>query len=130
MSEPVLVALLFADRVITEDNNKKAVIGIFNRVQSQSFPAGFPPWFIFASVTNLSGAHSFSLNLVHDETTSVVVPISGKLTAAKESDVVELSFCISKAIFPDAGSYTLTFNVDGMQVGSRILEASRAETSQ
>ena len=28
MSEPVLVALLFADRVITEDNNKKAVIGI------------------------------------------------------------------------------------------------------
>lgn len=130
MSEPVLVALLFADRVITEDNNKKGVIGIFNRVQARSFPAGFPPWFIYAAVTNLEDAHSFSINLVHDETASVVVPISGKLTAQKDTDVVELSFWITKAIFPEEGFYTLTFNIDGMQVGSRILEAVKIEASE
>ena len=36
MSEPVFVALLVADRVITEDNQKKGIIGTFN--------AWWEPW--------------------------------------------------------------------------------------
>jgi len=68
MAEPVLVALLFADRVIVEEKNKKkTIVGTFTRFYSDKFPVSFPPWYIYAAVTNISEDHSFSLNLVlHD----------------------------------------------------------------
>ena len=129
MAEPVLVGLLFADRVIEEKNNKKGIIGTFNRFFSPNFPVVFPPWYIYAAVTNLSGEHNFSLNLVHEATTSVVVPISGKFGVGSETDVAELTVLITQAVFPDEGNYTLTFNVDGFPVGSRVLTVERLKVS-
>ena len=67
MPEPVFVALLLADRVITEDNQKKAIIGTFTQFTVRQVPAGLPPWYVYAAVTNLAGEHPFSLNLVVDE---------------------------------------------------------------
>lgn len=122
MGEPVLIALLFADRVIEEINRKKGIIGTFNRFYADKFPASFPPWFIYAAVTNLSGEHSFSLNLVFDKAQQVIIPISGKFKVDNNRGVVELIFPIFKAIFPEEGIYTLTFNIEGIPVGSRILE--------
>ncbi|HUX21735.1 MAG TPA: hypothetical protein VMW69_10890, partial [Spirochaetia bacterium] len=58
-SEPVLAGLLFADRIITETNRKKTIVGTFNRFNAQKLPAVFPPWFIYAAVTNVTGTHSF-----------------------------------------------------------------------
>lgn len=120
MGEPVLVGLIFADRVITEKNNKKGVIGTFNRFFTQKFPATFPPWSIYAGVTNITGEHEFALNLVEDNTQQVVAAISGKFGAQKEIDVVELDPMLT-VTFPHPGTYTLTFVVDGQQLGARVL---------
>lgn len=43
----------FADRVITENKGKKAIIGTFSIFHSPVFPITFPPWFIYASVSNI-----------------------------------------------------------------------------
>ncbi len=129
MSEPVLVGLLFADHIITENNNKKGIIGTFNRFYAGQFPIKFPAWYIYAAVTNLKGQHDFSINLVFDKAQQVVVPISGKFSTEDELAVIELTFRIDGAVFPAEGRYTLTFNVDGQQIGSRILEVvSRPQT--
>ena len=42
MPEPVFVALLLADRVITEDNQKKGIIGTFNQFNLRQLPALLP----------------------------------------------------------------------------------------
>jgi len=137
MAEPVLVALLFADRVIVEEHNKKkTIVGTFTRFYSGTFPVSFPLWYIYAAATNLSGEHSFSLNLVLEKEMQVIVPINGKLKVENPRNVIELIFPIGQAVFPAPGEYTLTFNIDGTQVGSRILEVvqpekgSRGETVQ
>jgi hypothetical protein len=122
MAEPVFVALLFADHIITERNNKKGIIGTFSRFHTARFPARFPPWHIYAAVTNLTGEHDFSLNLVYDKAQQVIVPINGKIKVDEPNAVVELTFRIDGAMFPEEGNYTLTFNIDGNQIGSRILE--------
>lgn len=122
MGEPVLVALLFADRVIEEKNHKKGIIGTFSRFYADTFPAQFPPWFIYAAVTNISGENSFSLNLVLDKAQQVILPISGKCQVDNTRSVVELIFPVFRAIFPEEGIYTLTFNIEGVPIGSRILE--------
>ncbi|MBN2444198.1 MAG: hypothetical protein JXJ04_22735 [Spirochaetales bacterium] len=129
MGEPVLVALLFADRVIEEKNHKKGIIGTFSRFYAEKFPAQFPPWFIYAAVTNISGENAFSLNLVYDKAQQVILPISGKCKVENTRSVVELIFPVFRAVFPDEGIYTLTFNIEGNPIGSRILEVfNRPET--
>lgn len=122
MSEPVLVALLFADKVIEEINHKKGIIGTFNRFYAEKFPVSFPPWYIFASVTNLNGEFNFSLNLVYEPAQQVIYNQNGKIKVESTRTVVELYFLVFGAVFPEEGVYTLTFNIEGIPVGSRILE--------
>jgi len=128
LTEPVLVALLFADKVIVEDKNKKkTIVGTFTRFYSDKFPVSFPTWYIYAAATNISGDHSFSLILVLEKEMQVVYPINGKLKVEDPRAVIELIFPVDQAIFPAAGEYTLTFNIDGKQIGSRMLEIVQLE---
>jgi hypothetical protein len=123
--EPVLVALLFADRVLVEEgNHKKTIVGTFTQFHSEKFPVVFPPWFIYAAATNFAGEFSFSVNLVLEKDQQVVLGISGKVKADHRNNVIELVIPIQRAIFPSAGTYSLTFNIDGVQVGSRLLEVT------
>jgi len=128
MAEPVLVGLLFADRVITEHNGQRGLIGIFNGLRAPKFPVAFPPWFIYSAVTNLlPGKHSFTLNLICDATNQVIVSLTGEFETAESSQGNELVSVIGRALFPQAGTYTLSFHVDGDYVGARNLEVKPLE---
>ena len=122
MPEPVFVALLLADRVITEDNQKKAIIGTFTQFTVRQVPAGLPPWFIYAAVTNVSGSQPFSLNLVFDKSQQVIFSAGGNLTVDDPRRVVELVIPVPNVVFPEAGTYVVSFHVGGEQIGSRILD--------
>jgi hypothetical protein len=130
MPEPVFVALLMADRVITEDNQKKAIIGTFTRFTVRQFPALLPPWFIYAAVTNISGEHSFSVNMVSDATQQVVFSAGGKIDIDNPRRVVELVIQVANIAFPQKGNYLVIFFIDGQQIGSRVLEVQPPEPEQ
>jgi len=122
MAGPILVGLIFADRVITEKNEKKGIIGTFTRFLSPQFPVVFPPWAIYAAVTEVdSEEHGFTLELVAEDGGDVVVPVEGKFRVEKRTDVAELGVTVMGAVFPKAGRYKLTFKVDGHEVGTRVL---------
>ena len=125
MGEPVFLALLTADRVIVEKNDKKGIIGTFNRLASPKFPARFPPWWIYASVTNLVGPHSFALLLIEDDSGNKIFSATGSVEIQSVSHVVELTIPVAKCTFPGAGSYTVLFELDGNQVGARVLKVDR-----
>jgi hypothetical protein len=127
MPEPVFVGLLFADRVITEDNKKKGIIGTFSRFSARQFPALFPPWFIYAAATNLEGQHNFTLNVVSDRTQQVVFSAAGAVTVDEPRMVVELVIQVANLVFPDAGVYDVLLFIDGVQTGARILEVLKIE---
>ncbi len=129
MPEPVFVALLMADRVITEDNQKKGIIGTFTRFNVRQFPVTFAPWFIYAAVTNLVGEHTFTVNLVADESQQVVFSAAGKVNVDSPRRVVELVIPVVNATFPGEGTYMTLFFIDGQQIGARVLEVLTAETA-
>ncbi|MFW6180390.1 MAG: DUF6941 family protein [Spirochaetota bacterium] len=130
MSEPVLVAILFADKVIVEkQTEKKSIIGTFTRFNTNHFPISFPPWFLYIAITNITGEHSFSLNLVLEEEKQVVFSSNGKLGSKSANAVVEMAIPVLGAVFHKAGIYTLTFNIDGNQVGARFLEVRNVTDS-
>ena len=128
MTEPVFVALLLADRVITEDNQKKAIIGTFTQFTVRQVPAGMPPWFIYAAVTNLAGEHPFSVNLVFDRSQQVIFSAGGTLKVDETRRVVELVIPVPNVVFPEAGTYIVSFHVGGEQIGSRILDVITADS--
>ncbi len=124
MPEPVFVALVMADRVITEDNGKKGIIGTFTQFHARQFPAFFPPWFLYAAVTNLQGDHAFSITVASDESQQVVFSVNGQFSVDDPRKVVELVVPVLHAPFPAAGTYAVIFQVDGEQIGSRLLEVA------
>lgn len=127
MAEPVLVGLLFADRIITENNGKKGIIGIFNRFMAKKFPVTFPPWAIYAGVTNLEGPHTFELDLGFEEDRKKVFTIKGNFEARTRRDVIDLIPVIQGVIFERPGVYYLTFAIDDMPIGGRILNIHMEE---
>ncbi|HUI72409.1 MAG TPA: hypothetical protein VL354_17955 [Spirochaetia bacterium] len=122
MPEPVFVALLIADRVITEDNQKKAIIGTFTQFTVRQLPAALPPWFIFAAVTNLAGEHAFSLNLLFDRSQQVIFSAGGKVSVDDPRRVVELVIQVPNVVFPEEGTYNISFHIDGDLIATRILD--------
>ncbi|MBX7058697.1 MAG: hypothetical protein K1X75_11585 [Leptospirales bacterium] len=128
MAEPVLLGLLFADRVITEDNGKRGIIGTFTRFYAQNYPIVFAPWAIYVAFTNAAGEHEFALNLVHPDTNQVIAPISGRVQASSADDVIELSFVMQNALFPRPGRYVASVFIDGDLLASRILQVDQSPT--
>ncbi len=121
MTEVVVRALLTADKVIKEDNGKHAVIGIFDRFNVTSFPATIPPWAVYVSVENLStGKHTFTINLVHDETTAVALSLAGEIDL-KEGSAVEMGIPVMATTLSAGGSYSMSLHVDGEHVATRML---------
>lgn len=114
-------ALLFADKIIEEKNGKKGIIGVFSNFNFPKFPAGVPEWFIYVAFSNITGKHTFSLNLVHDDDQLVILPIGGEFEIPEGSPGTEVVFPVRGLVFPKTGNYTLTFNIDGNQIAARIL---------
>jgi len=121
MHNPILIGLLFADKIITENNGKKGIIGTFSIFNGKKFPAVFPPWSLYAGFTNIEGNHEFAINLVKDDTDQVVLPLSGNFDSKSLDAVIELTFTIGGIVFPGPGVYNLVLSIDGKQVGARIL---------
>ena len=126
MPEPVFVALLIADRVITEDNQKKGIIGTFTQFTVRQIPAGLPPWYIYAAATNIGGEHTFSLNLIFDRSQQVIFSAGGKVSVDDPRRVVELVIQVPNVVFPEEGTYNISFHIDGDLIATRILDVVKA----
>lgn len=125
--EAVLLALLCADRVITEERTKKrSIIGTFNNFFSQNFPVAFPPWFVYLAFTNVDGEHEFTLNIADPENDFTVYSAKAAIATENRSDQIELTIPVVNASFPEPGRYEVRVSFDGRNLGSRYLTVSQA----
>ena len=127
MREWVIHALLTADKVIEERNGKKAIIGVFDNVNIDTFPShGIPPWHIYAAIANLSEEeHKFAINIVYDDTNQAIYGISGKLNIKDPILPVEIVAQVA-VMFPGAGTYTVSLHIDGEQALTRVIRVRAA----
>ncbi|HMV43123.1 MAG TPA: hypothetical protein PK079_07415 [Leptospiraceae bacterium] len=121
MKEPVCTALLFADRVIVENNGKKGIIGTFNKIYAPMFPVQTAPWGIYAAITNVVGKHNFQVALNHMETNQNILLIPGEMQASNPDEVIELTFNTAGVGFPSEGKYSLSLTVGSELLSSIVL---------
>lgn len=121
MRELVVHALLCCDRIVTENNGKKGLIGVFQSFQFPRLPAANLPWFLYAALGNMAaGAHGFTVNITHDESSGVVFSQTGEMNIKRERDDVELVLPVV-CRFQKYGAHVITLHVGGDVVASRIL---------
>ncbi len=125
----VCFALLCADRIITENNGKKGLIGVFSGFHFPLFPSIPTHWFIYAGLANLRGENQFSINLVHDESQTVLLSLGGELKVHEQQENdIEVVVPVVNLVFPKPGPHTLILNVEGIPYASRILRVTEAKT--
>jgi hypothetical protein len=119
MPEPLLNAMLMADRIVTEDNGKKVLVGVFSRFNIQQFPAQIAPWFLYAGVENLEGHNTFVFNLAREDTQEVAFSAGGEIQIQDPTSGVEVVFMVPPIILRAPGTYVLQFLVNGKALISR-----------
>ena len=128
--EVICHAMLFADKVITEKNGKKGLIGIFSRLFFNNLPARPLPWYIYLSLTNIIGKHDFSINLICDENQQAIFSVSGELEAPNLNTEIEIDIPVHNVQFPKQGIYNMIFYLNGKQVASKVLQVEVKELKQ
>ncbi len=121
MPEPLLNALLMADNIVSEDNGKKVLVGVFSRFNLPQFPAQVAPWFLYAGVENLEGHNTFTFNLAREDTQEVAFSASGEVEVKDPASGVEIVLMVPPIIFRSQGKYVLQFIVNGQVLISRNL---------
>jgi hypothetical protein len=125
MVKPKLIAILFADQVITEDKTgKKSIIGTFTKLQSRHFPAVFPQWFIYIALKNIPNNHKYQIELIAAGHKKKLFVINGEVWAETANAVAELVFSINQAYFPKGGLYKIIVKIDDVKIGTRDLEVA------
>ena len=126
MYELVVHALLCCDRIITENNGKKGLIGVFQSFQFSHVPSPAVPWFIYGALGSVSrGTHEFSVTVTHGQSSEEVATRSGEIHVAGEREDVELVLPIT-CNFSHFGAYVITLEVGDELVASRILRVITA----
>lgn len=122
--EVIVHAFLTADRVITENNGKKGLIGIFNRFNFPRFPAQAPPWFAFVSLENVAGHNEFTINLGHEETQQVVFSGGGSFDVTGTASGAEIPLPVPGIVFPRPGRYVLSFVLNSREIATRVIQVN------
>ena len=124
--EIVLHAIVFADKAIEENNGKKGLIGIFQSFNFARFPTVAPTWYVYVALGNVSkGRHDVTVNIVHDDTGSVIVRSHGEVQVRTSAADVEIVFPMAGAAFRSPGVHWLTVTLDQAQIGSRVLHVGQ-----
>ncbi len=124
--EIVLHAIVFADKAIEENNGKKGLIGIFQSFNFARFPTVAPTWYVYVAFGNVAkGRHDVTVNVVHDDTGSVIVRSHGEVQVRTPAADVELVFPMAGAAFRAPGVHWLTVTLDQAQIGSRVLHVGQ-----
>ena len=127
--EPVLLALLCADKVITEEGtHKRSVIGTFNNFHSQKFPIAVPPWFVYVAFTNVSGEHDLTVNIVDRSNDYNVYSANATLNSQETTAQIELSIPVVNASFPKPEKYEVSLSLDGRHLGARTLNVLQIQS--
>lgn len=125
--EIIVHAFLTADRVITEDNGKKGIIGIFNMFNFPRFPAQAPPWFAFIALDNITGHNEFTINFVHQETQQVMFSAGGAFDVNGPLPAAAIPLPIPSLVFQRPGPYVLSFVLNTREIVTRIIQVNQIQ---
>ena len=128
---PTPIALVLCDNVYRATNGKQALVGLFNKIIAQKFPASHPRMCVFVSVTSIRPNTNCSLDIINAETDAQVIAVSGPAPAGVPPTTVwDVVFELPPLTFHTAGKYYVRFlgnNQVLMQRPFEVIEMQKAK---
>lgn len=130
--QPVLHAVICADKAIEEKNGKKGLIGIFQGFTFARFPIVAPTWYVYVALGNVSqGRHDVTVNVVRDDTGAVIFRSHGAVQVSAPAAEVEIVCPMAATAFRSPGVHWLTVTIDELRIGRRALHVgSKSEDTK
>lgn len=122
MSKPKVLAIIFADRIIEEKNNKKGIIGTFDQVFSAGFPMNPFPWGVYVGISGINGKATFSLVLQKQDGKDPLIKIDGDLDGKDPEGMIEIPLNFENVQFPEPGNYYFSVSINDEVLESRKLK--------
>lgn len=130
-SPPIGLAIIICDTVIADQKTgKKSLIGIFNRIWAQSFPAPHPELHIFISLTNGHGHYKCSLQCLNESNGQIISKAEGDIDFEDPRQVIEADFNLRGLVFPAPGQYSFEFLCNGNPLLHRRFTVDQAKTEE
>ena len=118
--KPIVLAINICDDIIRDEISKKmSLIGLFNRIQSPSFPATHSSLHVYVSLTNGHKRYKGELRFANESDNNVIFKTNTDVPLQNPLQTLELNFSIRNLKFDKPGNYSLQFYCDGTLVGSR-----------
>jgi len=127
MVKPAPIALVVCDDVYREPTGKTALVGLFNRIVAQKFPAKHSRLCIYAAVTGVRPETEFKIRLVHSETDNVVAELRGPPPKdAGPASICDFMFVLQGLEFRDPGRHYIEFWANDNLLLQRPFEVEQA----
>ena len=126
MAKIVIHSFLTADYIFRDVNRKVCIIGIFDKLNFDDFPAPVPIWFLFSQFSGLEKKGKLQFTLT--EAGSDVVWRSPEILV-EEKHLTELSkidvvLPIVNHVFTKPGTSILSLLIDDVEIAQRILSVT------
>ncbi len=103
---PEVLAMILCDLVITDaQTNKKSLIGLFDRIETNVLPCPVRELHVYLSLTDGHGTQPISLACVTSESPDALFRGQALVSFRDPLQVVELDFAFPNVCFPTEGEY-------------------------
>jgi hypothetical protein len=131
MPKPSPIALVVCDALYQDPSGKTALVGLFNLLMAQSFPATHPQMCVYVAVTDVHPGTGFRVVIENPETGHKVAeatapaPPPGKVTP---TTICEFRFILQMLTFPEPGRYDIQFWANDHILLQRPFEVVKPQT--
>jgi len=120
-SRPLALGLTICqDVVINPDTGNATVVEVFGGISVEEFPGTPSPFRVFAALTECDGVTEFVITVDASDPSSPEV-YRGRFRAVDPLTVVNLSYQLTRCVFPGPDLYTFTLWSGGEMIAQRSL---------
>lgn len=125
-SMPTPLALVLCESVYEDRGGKRALVGLFNRIVSPTFPVRHPRIAAFVSIEGLPPGTNCKLDVVRAATGEPVASTEGRLPDGSPATVCDLVFELCNLEFREPATYDVRFWANDRLVAQRAIEVARS----
>ncbi len=120
---PLLVAAVICDvGVVDPSSGKKNLIGIFTRLNAESFPMQ-RPMSLYVKVSDAEGYYPLKVEFVYLNSGEVLGTAKGEIEVLQRTEYADFLLNFPPLTFPKPGRYEFRVTASNMFVGSTFLDA-------
>ena len=118
---PTHIALVICDSVYHDSAGKRALVGLFDRIEASGFPAVHSHFCVFVAITSTRHNSHCKLEIVNSREEPIVT-MESPITGGTPRAILEIIFELNNVSFPAAGQYMIRFFGNDQILGQRPIE--------